>query len=192
MKKNVLYLLLAILSLSLSKQLAIAQCDELIWADEFDVDGALNSEYWSHLTGGDGFGNNELQYYTDFPRNSRIEGGYLIIQAIKEEYLNRNWTSARVHTRNKVDFLYGTIEARLRVPAGRGTWAAFWLMPTVSTYGGWPNSGEYDIMEYVGYQPDITYSTTHTGANSGANGIGSSVANSTVEEEFHVYKVIIF
>ena len=104
--------------------------------------------------------------------------------------MNRDWTSARVHTRNKIDFLYGTIEARLKVPGGRGMWAAFWLMPTEKTYGGWPNSGEYDIMEYVGYDENTIHSTTHTGANSAGNGIGSNVLNPTAETEFHNYKLV--
>lgn len=159
---------------------------KLIWSDEFDVDGAPNSDYWTHEIWNPGQVNNELQYYTASLENSRIEDGNLLIQAIKK---GDNWYSARLQSRNKVDFLYGTIEARLKVPPGRGTWPAFWLMPTESVYGGWPHSGEYDIMEYVGYQPNRVYSTTHTGAHFGENGIGSSYDNNTVEEEFHVYKM---
>jgi beta-glucanase (GH16 family) len=160
---------------------------KLAWSDEFDVDGAPNSDNWTHEIWNPGQFNHELQYYTNSLENSRIEDGNLLIQAIKK---GTNWYSARLQARNKVDFLYGTIEARLKVPPGKGTWPAFWLMPTESVYGDWPHSGEYDIMEYVGFQPNRVYSTTHTGAHYGANGIGSSYDNQTVEEEFHVYKMI--
>ncbi|MBN1598570.1 MAG: family 16 glycosylhydrolase [Bacteroidales bacterium] len=192
MKKKVFLLLSVIITLSITRQFANAQCEELIWSDEFDVDGAVNSENWTYEIWTPGRVNNELQYYTDRPVNSRVEDGILIIQAIREDYLGADWTSARIQARNKVDFLYGTLEARLQLPGGRGMWAAFWMMPTVNTYGGWPSSGEYDIMEYVGYDENRVHSTIHTAAFNHTIGtqIGESTVNPTVETEFHTYKVV--
>lgn len=122
---------------------------ELVWSDEF-YGTQLTMENWSYQIMGDG-GNGELQYYTSRPENSWVSGGNLVIQANEEDYYaggqTYHYTSARLRTAGKQDFLYGRIEARIKVPTGGGMWPAFWMMPTESVYGGWAASGEIDIME---------------------------------------------
>lgn len=121
----------------------------LVWSDEFELP-TINSANWTHQIMGDG-GNQELQYYTDRPVNSRVENGNLVIEAHREDYQvgsqTYKFTSARLRTAGKQDFLYGKIEARIKLPKGTGMWPAFWMMPTDSVYGTWAASGEIDIME---------------------------------------------
>jgi beta-glucanase (GH16 family) len=111
----------------------------LVWNDEFGGPG-IDATKWEWEVNGDGGGNNELQYYTGFPENSFIEDGKLVIKAIKENYLGKRYTSARIRTRNKGDWRYGRFEARMKLPYGRGMWPAFWMLPTDWVYGGWPQS----------------------------------------------------
>ncbi|NDA64829.1 MAG: glycoside hydrolase family 16 protein, partial [Chitinophagia bacterium] len=121
-----------------------------IWADEFDKPGAPDPTKWSYETGGNGFGNNELQYYTP-GQNVKVENGVLKITARMEPYENRQFTSGKMITKGKGDWKYGRFEARIKLPSGKGTWPAFWMLSTDAIYGGWPKSGEIDIMEHVGY-----------------------------------------
>lgn len=134
---------------------------ELVWADEFDGT-ELDLTSWTHEIGGNGWGNNELQYYTDEEANSYVENGSLFIKLIKENYEGNSYTSARLVTKGKQDFLYGKIEMSAKLPTGKGTWPAFWMMPTDSYYGVWPNSGEIDIMEHVGYDFGVVHHSIHT------------------------------
>lgn len=159
----------------------------VVWQDEFD-ETTLDATKWSYELGtGDwGWGNNEKQYYTDRAENVFIRDGSLVIKAIKESYKGSDYTSGRILTRGKASWLYGKIEARLKLPKGRGTWPAFWMMPAKSVYGGWPKSGELDIMEYVGYQPGTTHGTVHTQAGSGGSASGASVYHNGVEDDFHI------
>jgi beta-glucanase (GH16 family) len=121
----------------------------LVWSDEFNG-SEIDRSNWSHETfGGAGSGNNELQQYTDRPANSFVENGNLVIQALREPLNGYDYTSARMVTAGKRDFLYGRMEARIKVPVGQGFWPAFWMMPTDGFYGGWSASGEIDIMETV-------------------------------------------
>ena len=137
---------------------------KLVWSDEFNTDGLPDSTKWSYNVGGHGWGNNELQYYTaNRLENARIHKGHLVIEARKEAMQNRNHTSARLVSKNKGDWKYGKIEIKARIPRGRGIWPAIWMLPTKSTYGGWPKSGEIDIMEFVGYMPDSLFGSVHTG-----------------------------
>jgi len=164
-----------------------------VWCDEFDVDGLPDSDKWAYDIGGHGWGNNELQYYTDADLdNAFIEDGILNIKAIKESYLGNEYTSARLVTKYRGDWQYGRIQVRAKMPSGRGTWPAVWMLPTNWSYGPWPYSGEIDIVEYVGYDPDIIHGTIHTGAYNHGLGtqIGYSKSLPTVEEEFHVYEMI--
>ncbi len=118
----------------------------LVWSDEFD-DPALDPTVWNVEVNDFGGYNNELQYYTDRPENIRLEGGCLILTARKEDYHNRDYTSARINSRAKKSFCYGKIEARMKLVHGTGMWPAFWMM---GNQGKWPENGEIDIMELVG------------------------------------------
>ncbi|MCA9256927.1 MAG: glycoside hydrolase family 16 protein, partial [Phycisphaerales bacterium] len=137
--------LIAILAIS-----SIASADQqLIWSDEFDGT-TLNANNWSYQLGDGsqyglaGWGNNELQYYTSRPENIYVANGELHIVARQESFSGYNYTSARIRTENKADFLYGRIEARIRIPSTKGIWPAFWMLPTDSPLGGWASSGEID------------------------------------------------
>lgn len=138
-----------------------------VWADEFDQpDGTqLDPEYWNYSTGtgNRGWGNNESQTYTDRPENVFIEDGKLVIQAIEEKYMGAKYTSARVNTMVKAEFTYGRFEARAKLPNTQGIWPAIWMMPTLSKYGNWPASGEIDIMEFIGSEPDQVHGSLHFG-----------------------------
>ncbi|MBD0400319.1 MULTISPECIES: family 16 glycosylhydrolase [unclassified Flammeovirga] len=156
----------------------------LVWSDEFDGD-ALNMDNWTYEVNGSGGGNGELQYYTDRQENLRVENGHLIIEARKEDYLGKEYTSARIVSKDKKDFRYGKIEARLKVPDGRGTWPALWMLG----YGSWPHAGEIDIMEYVGYDPNTFHCALHTKNKNGMNGQnakGSKTYSTNVSDDFHV------
>lgn len=157
---------------------------KLVWADEFDGT-ELNTDNWSVEVNGSGGGNNEAQYYTDRPENLRVENGMLVIEAKKENYLNKSYTSARIVSKNKKDFTYGKVEVRLKVPSGKGTWPAFWMLG----YGSWPSAGEIDIMEYVGYDPNTFHCALHTANKNGMNGQnfkGGKSFESSVADEFHI------
>lgn len=164
----------------------------LVWHDEFEVDGLPDSEKWDYDVGGGGWGNEELQYYTDYrEENARVTDGNLVIEAHNEYYGGRDYTSARLITKYKGDWKYGRIEVKAKVPAGTGTWPAIWMLPTDWEYGDWPSSGEIDIMEYVGYDPDVIHQTIHTLSYNHINGTqqGNSTTVTTAEEEFHVYAI---
>lgn len=170
---------------------------KLIWSDEFNIPGLPDSSKWSYdkgrgCPGNCGWGNNELQFYTDHRKeNARVENGTLIIEAIKEKFSDANYTSARLVSRNKGDWKYGRIEVKAKLPSGRGMWPAIWMLPTDWVYGGWPKSGEIDIMENVGYWPDSLFGTVHTNSYNGM--LGTQKTKSTVIKDmstaYHVYAV---
>jgi beta-glucanase (GH16 family) len=165
---------------------------KLIWRDEFNYNGLPNSDKWSYDVGAGKWGNNELQYYTEKrPENARVENGKLIIEARRDYYGGRDYSSARLVTKNKGDWKYGRIEVRAKLPSGRGTWPAIWMLPTDWVYGGWPDSGEIDIMEHVGYDPSKIHGTVHTEAYNHMKGTqkGSSVNGETWESSFHTYAI---
>ncbi len=140
---------------------------ELVWSDEFDYTGLPDELKWNYDTEGNswGWGNNELQYYTsERKENAWVNDGKLIITARKEDGFPAPYTSARLTTKHKGDWLYGRIEIRAKVSKGTGIWPAIWMLPTENSYGNWPNSGEIDIMEHVGFEPDSLYFTVHTEA----------------------------
>ena len=146
----------------------------LVWQDEFDGP-EINLEYWSHETGGGGWGNAEWENYTDLPVNSFIEDGKLVIQALKELSGGRPYSSARLITREKVEVEYGRVEARIQVPFGQGIWPAFWMLGNNIFRKAWPTAGEIDIMEHIGREPNTVYATVHGPGYSGGNGIGDSI-----------------
>ncbi len=139
-----------------------AQCYNLVWADEFDGTSLDNSK-WSYQVGAGGWGNNELQHYTDRIDNTTVSNGALQIIAKEEAYNGASYTSSRIRSINQGDWTYGRMEASIKLPVGQGIWPAFWMMPTESAYGIWPRSGEIDIMEYLGHQTSINYGTCHFG-----------------------------
>ena len=140
----------------------------LVWSDEFNTGTIPDTEKWNYRTGDGcpklcGFGNGEWQVYTDgVSENARVENGKLIIQSHNEPIGNAEYSSARLNSRYKGDWLYGRFEIRAIMPSGRGTWPAIWMMPSDMEYGDWPKSGEIDIMEHVGYKPDEVSGTVHT------------------------------
>jgi beta-glucanase (GH16 family) len=134
------------------------------WADEFDYSGLPVSTKWDYDLGGSGWGNNEKQFYTNSPSNVNVADGKLTITAKKESLNGMAYTSTRLVTRNKLDALYGRFEINAKLPTGKGTWPAIWMLPTDRAYGDWPKSGEIDIMEHVGYDQNNVHFTTHTEA----------------------------
>ncbi len=137
----------------------------LVWSDEFDYKGLPDSKKWSFDTSGNksGWGNNEAQFYTsENLKNAEVKDGYLYINTLKEDHEGKKYTSARLVTKGKGDWLYGKVEVRAKLPEGRGMWPAIWMLPTEWKYGGWPASGEIDIMENVGYDPYVIVASAHT------------------------------
>lgn len=163
---------------------------QLVWSDEFDG-SALNTDVWNIEVNGNGGGNQEKQYYTDRPENLRVEEGNLVIEARKEEYNNRKYTSARINSRNKKYFKYGKIEARIMFPKGGGTWPAFWMMGNDYPQSNWPKCGEIDIIEHVGNQPRMASFAVHTPNKNGSRGNNWSMRSymDGLEENYHVYGI---
>ncbi len=164
----------------------------LVWNDEFEAEGLPDPQKWSYNVGGDGWGNNELQYYTENrSENARTQQDFLVIEARKENYESRNYTSARLVSRGKGDWTYGRFEVRAVLPTGRGTWPAIWMLPTEWNYGngGWPDNGEIDVMEHVGFNPGVVHASIHTGAyNWPENTQKTSTINvPDARTNFHVY-----
>jgi len=171
----------------------------LTWSDEFNgPDGApVDSQKWNQATGGHGWGNKELEYYTTSTRNAHLENGSLVIEAISEPYtgpdgIHRDYTSARLNTREKFSQAYGRFEARIRMPVGKGIWPAFWLLGDNIKSVPWPGCGEIDIVENLGSEPSIAHGTIHGPGYSGDNGIGSPFTlpeNQRFTNEFHLFAV---
>jgi beta-glucanase (GH16 family) len=141
-----------------------AQQWKLVWSDEFNYQGLPDSTKWGYDVGGKGWGNHEKQFYTEKRlENARVENGNLIIEARKEPWQGMDYTSTRLVSRKKGDWTYGRFEIRARLPRGIGTWPAIWMLPTDWTYGngGWPDNGEIDIMEHVGYHQGFIHGSTH-------------------------------
>ncbi|MET0808868.1 MAG: glycoside hydrolase family 16 protein [Pseudoxanthomonas sp.] len=160
------------------------------WRDEFDQPGPPDSGKWRFQQGGHGWGNHELQQYTDSSDNAFVENGVLNIVARKEKRQGMDYTSARLTSNKQGDFLYGRFEIRAKLPGGRGTWPALWMLPTDKVYGEWPKSGEIDLMEHVGFDPGRIHITMHTEAYNhrintqrGATRVVADAMNG-----FHVYR----
>lgn len=161
-----LILLLVVLwSPAASPQKSTQPAWKLVWSDEFDYTGLPDASKWGYDVGGEGWGNKELQNYTERRlENARVEKGVLIIEARKDGNAKNAYTSARLVSKNKGDWTYGRFEVKAKLPSGRGTWPAIWMLPTQRTYGEryWPDNGEIDIMEHVGYDPDVIHGSAHT------------------------------
>ena len=174
-----------------------AQCPKIIWEDNFDGT-QLDFSKWSFQNGDGcdlgpnlcGWGNNELQWYQ--PNNAVLEDGKLKIIAKREQVQNSNYTSSKIRSINKGDWTYGRFEASIKLPTGQGIWPAFWMLPTNDVYGGWPQSGEIDIVELVGHQPEIAHGTIHYGSpwpNNSASGNSYRLESSIFNDEFHEFAV---
>jgi len=158
---------------------------ELVWSDEFDGK-ELDAAKWKHETGGHGFGNNELQFYTDRAANAYLEGGTLVIQAQPEKFENRSYTSAKLQSR--AAWTYGRYEFRAKLPKGRGIWPAIWMMPSdMKKYGGWPQCGEIDILEQLGHEPNRVYGTLHYGNPHGSKGASVALKQGSLCDDWHDY-----
>ncbi len=165
---------------------------KMVWADEFNYSGLPDSIKWNYDTRGNtyGWGNNEAQWYTVAnPENTLVSDGTLKIVARKEPTSGKNYSSGRLTTKSKGDWKYGKVEVRAKVPVGNGTWPAIWMLSSDNTYGGWPKSGEIDIMEHVGYDPDTVHSTVHTWQYNHTKGtqVGKPIAVKTATTQFHIY-----
>lgn len=165
---------------------------KLVWSDEFDRDGLPDPQKWSYDTAGNAtaWGNNELQHYTAQKlENAEVKNGKLWLTALRAETATKPYTSARLLSNES--WRYGKIDVCAKLPRGRGLWPAVWMLPTDRKYGGWPASGEIDIMEHVGYEPDSVYSTVHTKSYNHliATQRGSATALPDCAETFHCYQM---
>jgi len=170
-----------------------------VWSDEFDGPNgaAVDSRKWSFDIGGKGWGNHELETYTTRTANAHLEGGSLVITALKESFkghdnISRNFTSARILTKNKFTQTYGRFEARIKIPYGQGIWPAFWMLGDNIDVAGWPTCGEIDIMENIGKEPSIVHGTFHGPGYSGAGGISGAYAltgGQNFSDDFHVFSL---
>jgi beta-glucanase (GH16 family) len=165
---------------------------EPVWADEFEQpDGsAPDPAKWNHQEGGNGWGNGELQHYTDDINNAFIQDGMLVIRANKEYMLGRDYTSARLTTQFRGDWTYGRYEIRAKLPTTQGIWPAFWLLPSRARYGSGPAGGEIDIMELIGSAPGTSYGTLHFGNPAERSSGEFNLPNGeTFSDDFHVFAV---
>lgn len=164
-----------------------------VWEDNFDGN-AIDTDHWTHEIGGGGWGNNELQYYTDRSNNSFVTSGYLVIEAKEESFGGRDYTSARLISQDKQEFQYGRLDIRAKLPEGKGLWPAIWMLGQDFQDVGWPRCGEIDIMELIGSSPQIVHGTAHYGNESGIHSfMGSSTflsGGKKFSEEFHVFSVV--
>jgi beta-glucanase (GH16 family) len=171
----------------------------LVWSDEFNQpDGSKpDPQKWVFDVGGNGWGNNELEYYTDRMQNASVQGGKLVIKALREEYtgkdgVTRHYTSARLKTKGKFAYGYGRYEASIKIPYGQGIWPAFWMLGDDMPKVEWPACGEIDIMENIGKEPSTVHGTIHGPEYSGANGLGDPYtlpSNRRVADDFHLFAV---
>ncbi len=170
---------------------------QLVWSDEFDG-SEIDTSKWSFQIGDGtaegipGWGNNELEYYTDRTENAFLEEGNLVIQALKENYEGAAYTSARLRTKGLADWTFGKFEIRARMPIGQGMWPAIWMLPTLEVFGGWPKSGEIDIMELVGHEPEKVHGTVHYGPdwpNNQFSGRPYELSSGDFSEDFHVFSI---
>lgn len=165
----------------------------LVWNDEFDGT-AIDPSAWTHEIGGHGWGNNELQYYSDSPSNSRILDGRLLIEVKDQNISGNNYSSARMITAGKKEFQYGRIDIRAKLPSDRGMWPALWMLGTDFWTNGWPVCGEIDIVELVGQQPNRIHGTVHYGPDPvqrQSNGTSTTLSSGEdFSKAFHVFTIL--
>lgn len=166
---------------------------QLVWSDEFTQSGAPDPEKWSHELGGWGWGNGELQHYTNRRENARVENGLLVIEARNERYQGNTFTSAKLTTNGLASWKYGRFEIRAKLPKGRGTWPAIWMMPLHKTFSEtlWPDNGEIDIMEHVGSSPDLLLACLYSKEFNWMKGNGKTgtLEIPNLEDDFHLFSL---
>ena len=171
----------------------------LTWSDEFNAPSGATPDpaKWALETGGKGWGNDELESYTQRRQNAYLEDGNLVIKVLAEKYTGadgvaRDYTSARLKTQGKFSQAYGRFEARIKIPRGQGIWPAFWMLGADIGEAPWPASGEIDIMENIGKEPALVHGTIHGPGYSGEHGLGapySLPSKQNFADDFHVYAV---
>jgi beta-glucanase (GH16 family) len=170
----------------------------IVFEDNFDTDGPIDESTWNYELGvgidnglPSGWGNNELQYYTDRPENIKVEGGMLHITALQESFQGAAYTSARITTKNKVEQQYGRIEARMQLPWGQGLWPAFWMLGSNIDEVPWPQCGEIDIMEYRGQDPSTLIGSVHGPGYSAGQAVSKeyNLPNDRFDTGFHIFGI---
>lgn len=171
----------------------VTTLSQLVLSEEFDVDGPPNDALWSFDigTGVNGWGNNELQYYTSRSENVVVNNGQLLITARREDFEGSAYTSARLVTKGKFEQQYGRFEARMRLPFGQGMWPAFWMLGADIDTNPWPGAGEIDIMEYRGQEPTIVLGSVHGPGYSAGEAITKSyeLPNDRFDTGFHIFGI---
>lgn len=162
----------------------------LVWSDEFNIDGAPDSSKWGYDLGSGGWGNGESQFYTNNSSNVSVSGGNLKITAKAESMGGSNYTSARLKSEDKQEFTYGKIEVRAKMPTGGGTWPAIWMLGQNYATNSWPACGEIDIMEHRGNTPNVIHGTLHYPGHSGGSANGNTTTITNASTEFHIYKAV--
>lgn len=171
-----------------TKSLTVFGSTRVIWSDEFNVNGAPDTNKWTAQLWGPGRVNNELQSYTERPENVIVEGGVLKIKAIREKYGTGDFTSGRLESIGKFDFTYGKVVIRAKVPTGVGTWPAVWMLGSNIGTVGWPACGEIDILESVGKNPNQNHSSLHSPGRSGSTPDTATIKVPNDNTEFHIYE----
>jgi beta-glucanase (GH16 family) len=179
-------------TVSKSVQITVTVSLSLIWSDEFDTPGAPDPAKWGYdigdgCPGNCGWGNNELQYYTNRPDNAIVSGGTLKVIAKAENFSGKAYTSARLLSKDKFSFKYGKVDIRAKIPAGVGTWPAIWTLGNNISTAGWPACGEIDIMEHRGSELNKIFGTLHYPGRSGGNADGNTKIISNATTAFHIY-----
>lgn len=163
-----------------------SQTEMLVWSDEFNGSGVPDAANWGYEIGNNGWGNNEIEFYTNLSQNARQENGVLKIEARKAKNM---WTSARLVSKGKVTFTYGRLVFRAKLPAGSGTWPALWMLGSDIDSAGWPACGEVDVMEHIGREPTKVHCSLHSPSSFG-NTVNTAVKTvDTYNTEFHNYQV---
>lgn len=185
--------LLTVVSCNTDETQKVTNFTELVMSDEFDTEGAPDSSIWKFEigTGDNGWGNQELQYYTNRTENVKVDNGYLLITAKKEDFEGSNYTSGRLITKGLFEQKYGRFEARIRMPYGKGLWPAFWLLGSNIDNVGWPQCGEIDIMEYLGDAPTVAFGSVHgPGYSAGeAESKKYTLINDRFDTGFHIFGI---
>ena len=166
-------------------QICLAQHETLVWSDEFNGTGLPDSSKWNYNLGSNGFGNNEIQEYTNRVQNARQEKGVMVVEAVKA---GNSWTSARLVTNHKYEFTHGRVVFRAKIPAGVGTWPALWMLGENIDSVGWPACGEIDVAEHRGKENGVIYSSIHVPANYGNNVKTATKELKSFDSKFHLYE----